>query len=94
MSPGTFLPLENTPVSFIDTSVAQETEVHYLATKIRRVKGKKGFFPCGSPMRRRPLNGRMELGFCTHSLLGIGQIMNYSYTTAGRGVSPSRTNLC
>lgn len=52
------LPLENTPVSFIDTSVAQETKVHYLATKMGRVKGKKGFFPSGFPVRRHPLKQR------------------------------------
>lgn len=55
LGPEILLPLENTPVSFIDTSVPQETKVPLYQPKRGRVKGKKGFFPCEFPVRSCPL---------------------------------------
>lgn len=36
----------------------------------------------------------MELRFCTHSVLGVTQVMNYKCTIPGGGISPNGTNLC
>lgn len=88
--PVILLPLQKAAVSFIDASVLQETKIHYLATKVGREKGNKGFFPCGFPMRE---STEAEEGQRWVSVLGQ-QMMNYNPTIADGGISPSGTTLC